>query len=169
MTAWRRARACLGQKAEDRRRLEFLRLENRTRKAWAELHGGREDWRQTLDQGSHTVLGRFRMWRTERSLRNLAGAVQDWAGLVEGWREEPNRDQKGERGPRRVRRTPTSGRQIERQARMGFRNGSGTRTARTVDSARPCRQVFRAEARSEYSSPTAPAPDPERDRGGFER
>ena len=38
MTVWRRAEAQLWENAEDRRWLEFWRLESRARKEWAELH-----------------------------------------------------------------------------------------------------------------------------------
>ena len=58
MTVWRRAEAQLWENAEDRRWLEFWRLESRARKEWAELHKRQEDIRQTLDRESRTVLGR---------------------------------------------------------------------------------------------------------------
>ena len=43
------------------------------------------------------MLGRLRIWRTERSLRELVGAVRGREDLVEGWREDIDRYQKGER------------------------------------------------------------------------
>ncbi|WP_419166654.1 hypothetical protein [Candidatus Palauibacter sp.] len=57
-------------------RIPWNRPLHRARKEWAELHKRREDIRQTLDRESRTVLGRLRIWRTDRSLRDLAGAVR---------------------------------------------------------------------------------------------
>ena len=104
MTAWRRAEARLWEKVEDRRWLGFWRLESRARTEWAELHKRQEDTRQRLDRESRTVLGRLRIWRTERSLRELVGAVRGREELVEGWREDLDRYHKGE--PRWARHTP---------------------------------------------------------------
>ena len=79
MTAWRRAEAQLWENAEDRRWLEFWRLESRARKEWAELHKRQEDTRRTLDRESRTVLGRLRIWRTGRSFAG-AGRGGPWPG-----------------------------------------------------------------------------------------
>ena len=122
MTVWRRAEAQLWENAEDRRWLEFWRLESRARKEWAELHKRQEDTRQTLDRERRTVLGRLRIWRTGRSLRDLAGAVRGREGLVEGWREDLDRHQKGERAAL-GKAHADSARQIERQVREAYRSG----------------------------------------------
>ena len=97
MTACRRAEAQLWEQVEDRRRLGFWRLESRTRKECAELHRRQEDMRQRLDRESRSVLGRLRIWRTERSLWELIGAVPGRPDLVEGWHEDLDRYHKGER------------------------------------------------------------------------
>ncbi|WP_420636238.1 hypothetical protein [Candidatus Palauibacter sp.] len=141
MTVWRRAEAQLWENAEDRRWLEFWRLESRARKEWAELHKRREDIRQTLDRESRTVLGRLRIWRTDRSLRDLAGAVR-------GHRQRPADRAAGARGlPKRA---------------------AGLGAARTADPAGPRRQGRRAGgagdeaagALSEHHPHSAPAPRP---------
>ncbi len=175
MTAWRRAEAQLWENAEDRRWLEFWRLESRARKEWAELHKRQEDTRQTLDRESRTVLGRLRMWRTERSLRDLAGAVRGRENLVEGWREDLDRDHKGERAAL-GKAHADSARQIERQVREAYR--SGLRDAERRERPTPPdfgdRDIERA-ARERGRSitripPRPPQPrGPERGGGGFER
>ena len=53
--------------------------------------------RQKLDRESRTVLGRLRVWRIERSLRELVGAVRGREDLVEGWREDLDRYHRDER------------------------------------------------------------------------
>ena len=67
------------------------------RKEWAELHKRQEDMRQRLDRESRTVLGRLRIWRLDRSLRELAGAIRGREDLVEGWREDLDRHHRDER------------------------------------------------------------------------
>ena len=47
-----------------------------------------------------TLLDRLRIWRTERSLRELVGAVRGRENLVEDWREGLDRYHKGERAGR---------------------------------------------------------------------
>ena len=89
---------------------------------WAELHKRQEDTRQRLDRESHTVLGRLRIWRTERSLRELAGAVRGREDLVEGWREDLDRHHKGERAAL-GKAHADSARQIERELREAYRSG----------------------------------------------
>ena len=175
MTAWRRAEAQLWENAEDRRWLEFWRLESRARKEWAELHKRQEDTRQTLDRESRTVLGRLRVWRTGRSLRDLAGAVRGRENLVEGWREDLDRHQKGERAAL-GKAHADSARQIERQVREAYR--SGLRDAERRERPTPPdfgdRDIERA-ARERGRSitripPRPPQPrGPERGGGGFER
>ncbi len=90
------------------------RLESRARKEWAELHKRQEDTRQRLDRESRTLLGRLRIWRTEPSLRELVGAVRGREDLVEGWREDLDRYQKGERAAL-GKAHADSARQIERE------------------------------------------------------
>ncbi len=97
LEAWRRLEAEAWEKVEDGRWLGFWRLESRARKEWAELHKRQEDTRQRLDRESRTVLGRLRVWRIERSLWELVGAVRGRKDLVEGWREDLDRYLKDER------------------------------------------------------------------------
>ena len=111
MEAWRRAEAQAWEKVEDGRWLGFWRLETRARKEWAELHKRQEEMRQRLDRESRTLLGRLRIWRSERSLREFVGAVRGREDLVEGWA----------RGSRPV-----------PQGRAG-RAGQGTRRKRPAD------------------------------------
>ena len=171
MTAWRRAEAQLWEKVEDRRWLGFWRLESRARKEWAELHKRQADKRQRLDRESRTLLGRLRIWRTERSLRDLAGAVRGREDLVEGWREDLDRYHKGERAAL-GKAHADSARQIEREVREAYRKG-----LRDAERREPPTAVERAalEIRDRGRSitripPRPPQPrGPERGRGGFER
>ena len=84
MEAWRRLEAEAWEKFEDGRWWGLRRLAARARKEWAELHRRQEEMRQRLDRESRTVLGRLRIWRTERSLRDLVAAVRGREDLVEG-------------------------------------------------------------------------------------
>ena len=77
--------------------------------------------RQRLDRESSTLLGRLRIWRTERSLRELAGAVRGREDLVEGWREDLDRYHKERAG----------------------RAGQGTRRQRPADRAAGKREAYR--------------------------
>ena len=79
----------------------------RAQKEWAELQKRQEVMRQRADRESPSLLDRLRIWRTDRSLRKLVGAVRGGEQLVEGWREDFDRYHKGERGPL-ARRTPTA-------------------------------------------------------------
>ena len=168
MTAWRRAEAQLWEEVEDRRWLGFWRLESWARKEWAELHKRQEDTRQRLDRESRTLLGRLRIWRTERSLRELAGAVRGREDLVEGWREDLDRYHKGERAAL-GKAHADSARQIERAGARGLpKRAAGRGAARTGDPTGPRRRGYRAGARSErnpHSCPATPAPRPRAWRG----
>ena len=184
--AWRRAEAQLWENAEDRRWLEFWRLESRARKEWAELHKRQEDTRRTLDRESRTVLGRLRIWRTGRSLRELAGAVRGREDLVEGWREDLDRHHKGERAAL-GKAHADSARKIERQVREAYRSGlrDAKRRERPTlpdlvdrDVERAAREMKERErtwererGRSITRIPPRPPqpPGPERGGGGFER
>ncbi|WP_423926881.1 relaxase/mobilization nuclease domain-containing protein [Candidatus Palauibacter sp.] len=173
MTAWRRAEARLWEKVEDRRWQGFWRLESRARKEWAELHKRQEDMRQKLDRESRTLLGRLRIWRTERSLRELVGAVRGREDLVEGWREDLDRYHKGERAAL-GKAHADSARQIERKVRKAYR--SGLRDAeRRRRAARETKESERTWERERDRSITRVAPrpprprDPRRGGGGFER
>ncbi len=102
--------------------LELSRLESRAREEWAELLKRQEDMRQRLDRESRSLLGRLRIWRIDRSLRELAGAVRGREDLVEGWREDLDRYNKGERAaPGKAH--ADSARQIERKVREVYRKG----------------------------------------------
>ena len=122
MEVWRRAEAQAWEKVEDGRWLGFWRLETRARKEWAELHTRQADARQKLDRESRTLRGRLRIWRTGRSLRELAGAVRGREDLVEGWREDLDQYQRGERAALGKAHTD-SARQIERKVREGYQMG----------------------------------------------
>ena len=174
MAAWRRAEAQAWEQVEDRRWLGFWRLETRARKEWAELHKRQEDMRQRLDRESRTLLGRLRIWRTERSLRELVGAVRGREDLVEGWREDLDRYHKSERAAL-GKAHGESARQIERKVREAYR--SGLRDAERRERATPPDLVERAarEIKERGRSitripPLPPRPrGPERGGGGFER
>ena len=122
MEAWRRAEAQAWEKVEDRRMQEFSRLESRARKEWAELLKRQEGMRQRLDRESRTLIGRLRIWRIEPSLRELAGAVRGREDLVESWREDLDRYNKGERAAL-GKAHDDSARQIERKVREVYRKG----------------------------------------------
>ena len=179
MTAWRRSEAQLWENAEDRRWLKFWRLESRARKEWAELLKRQEDTRQTLDRESRTVLGRLRIWRTDRSLRDLTGAVRGREDLVEGWREDLDRHQKGERAAL-GKAHADSARRIERQVREAYRSGlrDAERREPPTDMERAAREMKergrtwgREHGRSITRIPPRRPPPrgPERGGGGFER
>ena len=171
MTVWRRAEAQLWEKVEDRRWLGFWRLESRARKEWAELHKRQEDTRQRLDRESRTLLGRLRIWRTERSLRELAGAVRGREDLVEGWREDLDRYQKGERAAL-GKAHADSARRIERQVREAYRSGlrEAERREPPTDVERAARELKERGRRITHFPPLPPRPrGPDRGGGGFER
>ena len=164
LSRWAEAR--LWEKVEDRRWLEFWRLESRARKQWAELHTRQEDTRQRLDRESRTVLGRLRIWRTERSLRELVGAVRGREKLVEGWREDLDRYHKGERAAL-GKAHADSARQIERGGKGGLPKGAAGRgAARTGDPAGLSRQGSQADgagnegARPDMGAGARPEHDP---------
>ena len=173
MTAWRRAEAQLWEKVEDRRWLGFWRLETRARKEWAELHKRQEETRQRLDRESRTLLGRLRIWRTERSLREVVGAVRGREDLVEGWREDLDRHHKGERAAL-GKAHADSARQIEREVREAYRRGlrDAERRGRATQPDLGDRERERTRERDRGRSilPRPPEPrGPERGGGGFER
>ena len=175
MEAWRRAEAQAWEKVEDGRWLGFWRLETRARKEWAELHKRQEDTRQRLDRESRTLLGRLRIWRTERSLRELVGAVQGREDLVEGWREDLDRYHKGERAAL-GKAHADSARQIEREVREAYRRGLRDAERRERPSLpdlgdRDVERAARERGQSiAHIPPRLPEPrGPERGGGGFER
>ena len=175
MTVWRRAEARLWEKVEDRRWLGFWRLESRSRKEWAELYKRQKDTRQRLDRESRTLLGRLRIWRTERSLRELVGAVRGREELVEGWREDLDRHHKGERAAL-GKAHADSARKIEREVREAYRRG--LRDAERHERATPpdlvgrdvelAAREMKERERSVTRFPPRPR-GPERGGGGFER
>ncbi|MDE0260320.1 MAG: relaxase/mobilization nuclease domain-containing protein [Gammaproteobacteria bacterium] len=173
MDVWRRAEAQAWEKVEDGRWLGFWRLETRARKEWAELHKRQEDMRQRLDRESRTLRGRLRIWRTERSLRELVGAVRGREDLVEGWREDLDRHHKGERAAL-GKAHGESARQIERKVREAYRKGlrDAERRARETSETRE-REGTWGRDRGRNVTHIHPRPSrprgPERGRGGFER
>ena len=145
--------------------------ESRARKEWAELHKRQEDTRQRLDRESRTLLGRLRIWRTERSLRELAGAVRGREDLVEGWREDLDRYQKGERAAL-GKAHADSARRIERQVREAYRSGlrEAERREPPTDVERAARELKERGRRITHFPPLPPRPrGPDRGGGGFER
>ena len=124
------------------------------------------------------MLGRLRMWRTERSLRDLAGAVRGREELVEGWREDLDRHQKGERAALGKAHADSAHR-IERQVREAYRKGlrdAERRERRTPpdlddrDVERAAREMKERERSLTRIPPRPPQPrGPERGGGGFER
>ncbi len=173
MAAWRRVEERLWEQVEDRRWLGFWRLETRARKEWAELHKRQEDMRQRLDRESRTVLGRLRIWRIERSLRELVGAVRGREDLVGSWRKDLDRYHKGERAAL-GKAHGESARQIERKVRETYRRGLRDAEQRAL-AARETkeREGTWGRERGPRIIPIPPLPPrprgPERDGGGFER
>ena len=174
MEAWRRLEAEAWEKVEDGREWSFGHLETRARKEWAELHKRQEDMRQTLDRESRTVLGRLRVWRIERSLRELVGAVRGRADLVEGWREDLDRDHRDERtalGKAHGERA----REIERGVRKVYRMDLVFAERRAWAVRKTMRERQEARERESGRSIVIPVPRPPRPRGperggsGFER
>ncbi len=167
MEAWRRAEAQAWEKVEDRRWLGFWRLETRARKEWAELHKRQEDARQKLDRESRTLRGRLRIWRVERSLRELVGAVRGREDLIQDWREDLDRYHSGERAAL-GKAHGESARQIERKVRENYRWG-------LRDAEREMREREGTWGRARGPGITRAVPEPPRPRGperrggGFER
>ena len=174
MEAWRRAEAQAWEQVENRRWLRFSRLESRARKEWAELHKRQEDTRQRLEEESRTVLGRLRIWRIERSLRELVGAVRGQEDMVEGWREDLDRHHKGERAAL-GKEHADSARQIERRVREAYRQWllDAERHARITvqDLVKRAAREMKERGPSTTRIPVRPPQPrgPERGGGGFER
>ncbi len=174
MEAWRRAEAEAWETVADGRERGLRRIEARAREEWAELLKRQEEMRQRLDRESRTVLGRLRIWRLDRSLRELAGAIRGREDLVEGWREDLDRyhrDERAELGKAHGERA----REIERGWRKFYRS-------RLVDAERnawAARETMREreETRERERGPSIVIPiprphrprGPERGGGGFER
>ncbi|WP_420441247.1 relaxase/mobilization nuclease domain-containing protein [Candidatus Palauibacter sp.] len=171
---WRRAEAQSWEEVKDGRMQEFSRLESRARKEWAELLKRQEDMRQRLDRESRTVLGRLRIWRIERSLRELAGAVRGREDLVEGWREDLDRYNKGERAAL-GKAHADSARRIERKARDAYRRGlrDAEQQARITVQDLVQRAAWEMKERGPSMTRVPVRPPrprgPERGGGGFER
>ncbi len=170
--AWRHGEAEAWEKVEDGRSWGFGHLETRARKEWAELHKRQEEMRQRLDRESRTVLGRLRIWRTERSVRELVGAVRGRKDLVEGWRENLDRDHRDERtalGKAHGERA----RQIERGVRKLYRMDlvfAERRAWAVRETMREREETGDRESGPSIVIPISPPPrGPERGGGGFER
>ena len=174
LEAWRRLEAEAWEKVEDGREWSFQHLETRARKEWAELHQRQEEMRQRLDRESRTLLGRLRVWRMERSLRELVGAIRGREDLVEGWREDLDRYHRDERtalGKAHGERA----RQIERGVRKVYRMDLvfAERRAWAVRETMREREQMRERERGPSIVIPVPRPPrprgPERGGGGFER
>ena len=171
MEYWRHLEAEAWEKVEDGRSWGFRHLETRARKEWAELHKRQEDMRQRLDRESRTLRGRLRIWRTERSLRELVGAVRGREDLVEGWREDLDRHHKGERAAL-GKAHADSARQIERKVRETYRTGlrDAERLGRAASEKKGRREPTGQRERGRRATPIPHQPrGPERGGGGFER
>ena len=169
--AWRRAEAQAWEKVEDGRWLGFWRLESRARKEWAELHKRQAEMRQRLDRESRTLRGRLQIWRIERSLRELVGAVRGREDLVEGWREDLDRYHKCERAAL-GKAHGESAREIERKVRENYRRGlrDAERWAREMREREGTWGWARGPSITRTVVPQPPGPrGPERSEGGFER
>ncbi len=173
LEARRRAEAEAWEKVEDGRWWGFRQLDIRARKEWAELHKRQEEMRQTLDRESRTVLGRLRIWRTGRSLRELAGAVRGREDLVVGWREDLARNHRDERTAL-GKAHGGSAREIERGVRESYRRGlvDAERRAWAVRETKERKGTWERERDRSITliRPRPPQPrGPERGGGGFER
>ncbi len=175
MEAWRHSEAEAWETVADGRWRSLRHLEARARKEWAELLKRQEEMRQRLDRESRTVLGRLRIWRLDRSFRELAGAVLGREDLVEGWREDLDRyhrDGRAELGKAHGERA----REIERRWRKFYRSRlvDAERNAWAVRETMREREQTRERARGQTITrivvPPPPRPrGPERGGGGFER
>ena len=174
MEAWRRAEAEAWEKFEEGREWGLRRLDARARKEWAELHRRQEEMRQRVDRESRTVLGRLRIWRTERSLRELVAAVRGREDLVEGWREDLARNHRDERTAL-GKEHGGSAKEIERGERESYRRGlvDAERLAWAVRERMRERQETRERERGRTLTPVPPRlprpRGPERGGRGFAR
>ena len=172
VAAWRHGEAEAWDTVAVGRQSSFRHLESRARKEWAELHKRQEEVRQRLDRESRTVLGRLRIWRMERSLRELAGAIRGREDLVEGWREDLDRyhrDERAELGKAHGERA----REIERGWSKFYRSRlvDAERRAWAVrETMRERQETGERESGPSIVIPISPRPrGPERGGGGFER
>ena len=174
IAAWRHGEADAWETVADGRESSFRRLETRARKEWAELQRRQEEMRQRFDRESRTVLGRLRIWRLDRSLPELAGAIRGREDLVEGWREDLDRyhrDERAELGKAHGERA----REIERGWRKFYRNRlvDAERSAWVVRERMREREQTRERERGRTITPVPPRLSrprgPERGGGGFER
>ncbi len=172
VAAWRHGEAEAWDTVADGRQSSFRHLEKRAQKEWAELHKRQEEMRQRLDRESRTVLGRLRIWRRDRSLRELAGAIRGREDLVEGWREDlarAHRDERAELGKAHGERA----REIERGWSKFYRSRlvDAERRAWAVrETMRERQETGERESGPSIIIPIPPRPrGPERGGGGFER
>ncbi len=174
MEAWQRAEAEAWERVEDGREWGFRQLDIRARKEWAELHRRQDEMRQRLDRESRTVFGRLRIWRTERSLRELVGAVRGREDLVEGWREDLVRNHREERAALGKEHGGRA-QELERGVAESYRRGlvDAERRAWAVRERMREREQTRERERGQsiiIPIPRPPRPrGPERGGGGFER
>ncbi len=172
LEAWRHLEAEAWEKVEDGREWGFRHLETRARREWAELHKRQEEMRQRLDRESRTVLGRLRIWRIERSLRELVGAVRGREDLVEGWRDDLARNHRDERAALGKAHGERA-REIERGVRKHYRSGlvDAERRAWAVrETMRERQETGERESGPSIIIPISPRrKGPERGGGGFER
>lgn len=112
------------------------------------------------------MLGQLWIWRTERSSRELVGAVRGGEDLVEGWREDLDRYHKGERAVL-GKAHGDSARQIERRVREAYRKGlrDTERHERPTNIKRAAREM-KERARSITRIPPPPPQPRGPERGG---
>ena len=177
METWRHGEADAWETVADGREYSLWHLETRARGEWAELHKRQEEMRQRLDRESRTVLGRLRIWRLDRSLRELAGTIRGRKDLVEGWREDLHRyhrDKRAELGKAHGERA----REIERGWGKFYRNRLVEAERRAWSVRATIREREREQTRERERGrtitrivvPRPPRPrGPERGGGGFER
>ncbi len=176
LEAWRHGEAEAWETVADGRESSFEHLETRARKEWAELHKRQEEMRQRLDRESRTVLGRLRIWRLDRSLRELAGAIRGRKDLVEGWREDLDRYHTGERAELGKAHGERA-REIERGWGKFYRSRLVEAERRAWSVRETMRESEREQTRERERGPSIIIPiprpprprGPERSGGGFER
>ena len=108
----------------------------RAGREWAAKLSEQDELQAAVERESRTVLGRFRIWRGDRSWRDLVGAVLGRAIVLDSWRKDLARHQKAER--------TALGREHAKSAREYER---GVRQTYAHDAQRAVPEVLQARAR----------------------
>ena len=114
---WREAEDGAWGYAEYRR--DGSGVSHRCGKEWASKLREQEEVRAAVERESRTVVGRFRIWRADRSWRDLVGAVLGRANVLDGWRKELARHQRDERTALGKTHAESAG-QFERRVRRTY-------------------------------------------------